>query len=294
MVVTSRAPVRIDLAGAWTDVDIFAKGAGGAVVNATIDKYVVGTLRSAEGGDGISVEYRCELPAGSGLGTSAALNVCWLSLVAAGDPEDETYRVRIAELAYDLEAMLGILGGKQDQYASALGGFNYLRFAERVTAEQLHLDPAFVSELEQSLVLCYTGKSRLSSRIHENVWGAFRRGAETTISALYRLRETANRMRTALMDADMAAFVSLVSESWACQKALDASVTNSDIERMFAAAGGAGATGGKACGAGGGGCLLFCCTPESHSTVADAMAHAGALVIPFKFESQGLHVTRAE
>ncbi|MDH7570513.1 MAG: GHMP kinase, partial [Armatimonadota bacterium] len=159
MIIRSKAPVRIDFAGGWTDVSIFAASAGGAVVNATIDKYVHGRMHvldtagpvkkkvsgpsgkfvvETDAQEGIEVAYRSDLPAGSGLGTSATLNVVWLSLIKSRVLNDDD-RKMIAELAYDLERILGILGGKQDQYASALGGFNYFTFTESVGHERLHL-----------------------------------------------------------------------------------------------------------------------------------------------------------
>src|SRR5581483_1104275 len=134
MIVTSRAPVRIDFAGGGTNVNVFARGAGRAVCNAAINHYVSGKLEILDSEDqseaaltrmaelksreGMSVSYQSDLPSGSGLGTSSALNVVWLSLVKSQITSDED-RARIAELAYQLEEMLGILGGKQDQYASA-------------------------------------------------------------------------------------------------------------------------------------------------------------------------------
>ena len=302
----SRAPVRIDFAGGWTDVNIFAQGAGGVVVNAAINHYVTGTLEVQEENEhsgphlssgaghekeGIGVSYRSELPSGSGLGTSSALNVVWLSLVKSQITSDED-RARIAELAYQLEEMLGILGGKQDQYASAFGGFNAMTFGEGVTVERLAVPEEMVAALESRLVLCYTGKPRLSGSIHENVWGAFRRGVPETVNALYSLRDCALRMREALLNADVELFADLLSENWRHQKALDASVTNAQIEALFEEALSAGAIGGKACGAGGGGCLLFCCLPGKRLAVSDALAMAGARVIPFQFDFTGLQVTK--
>jgi|SRR5579871_2434403 len=304
MRVTSRAPVRIDFAGGWTDVNIFARGAGGVVVNAAINHYVTGTLEvldeSEHGGphlshtagvgkEGIGVSYQSELPSGSGLGTSSALNVVWLSLVKSQIATDED-RARIAELAYQLEEMLGILGGKQDQYASAFGGFNAMTFGETVEVERLTVPEEMVAELENRLVLCYTGKPRLSGSIHENVWGAFRRGVPETVNALYSLRDCALRMREALLNSDIGAVADILSENWQNQKALDASVTNVQIEDLFAEAYATGAIGGKACGAGGGGCLLFCCAEGTHLQVSDALALAGARVIPFQFDFTGLQV----
>jgi D-glycero-alpha-D-manno-heptose-7-phosphate kinase len=109
MIIRSRAPVRIDFAGGWTDVPIFAAGAGGLVVNAAINHYVSGRMEihdseetpvaaDDENPEGLSVSYQSDLPSGSGLGTSSALNVVWLSLVKSQITSDED-RGRIAELA---------------------------------------------------------------------------------------------------------------------------------------------------------------------------------------------------
>lgn len=301
MIIESRAPVRVDFAGAWTDVNIFARGAGGAVVNATIDKYVHGRLEvhdtvGAEEApqEGIRVTYWCDLPSGSGLGTSAALNVCWLSLVRQQVAPDLAQKQRIAELAYQLEELLGILGGKQDQYAAAVGGICYMTFGDTVNVERLPVTKSTITELESRLVLCYTGKSRLSSTIHEDVWGAFRRGETTTVNALYDLRNCAVRMRTVLLNGTANEFGDLIGQSWKLQKALAPSVTNEQIEGLFRVAYDAGALSGKACGAGGGGCLLFFTELGRKQPVSEALAKAGARIIPFRFEDEGLQVSTLE
>jgi D-glycero-alpha-D-manno-heptose-7-phosphate kinase len=306
MIIKSRAPVRIDFAGGWTDVPIFSSGAGGMVVNAAIRHYVSGRMEihdseetqalsppSDQSSEGLSVSYQSDLPSGSGLGTSSALNVVWLSLVKSQITTDED-RGRIAELAYNLEEMLGILGGKQDQYAAAYGGFNSMTFGEAVAVERLSVSEAMVTELESRLVLCYTGKPRLSGNIHENVWGAFRRGAPATVNALYTLRECAVQMREALLHGDSEAFGALLSRNWQNQKALDPSVTNPQIEALFARAEAAGSVGGKACGAGGGGCLLFFAASGGQAALSEALAQEGARIIPFQFDFDGLQVTREQ
>jgi D-glycero-alpha-D-manno-heptose-7-phosphate kinase len=296
LIVTSRAPVRIDFGGAWTDVNIFSHAAGGVVLNATIDKYVTGKIQIREGGEeaqareGIGVSYGFDLPSGSGLGTSAALNVVWLSLIKSQITSGEQ-RKQIAELAYQLEEMLGILGGKQDQYAAAMGGFNLMRFgADGVTVEPLAVPRETVRELESRSVLCYTGKPRLSGTIHENVWGAFRQGRPATVGALYAMRDLALRMAPALSSGDIDAFADLLADNWQSQQALDPSVTNAQIEDLFETAIRAGARGGKACGAGGGGCLYFVTRPGRREAVAEALAGAGARLIDFAFEFDGLAV----
>lgn len=298
MIVKSKAPVRIDFAGGWTDVDIFAKGAGGAVLNATIDKYVTGEMAVRDGSigpegehqDGITISYQSELPAGSGLGTSSALNVVWLSLVKSRITSAED-RKTIAGLAYELEAILGILGGKQDQFASALGGFNFMTFGDKVEVEQLEVPPAVVRELEDRLVLCYTRKPRLSGNIHENVWGAYRKGVPETVNALFTLRDIAYKTKEALLTGNLDEFADLLNENWSCQKKLDASITNDQIEELFEETFEHGAIGGKACGAGGGGCVLFFTKPNRRKDVQNIIRALGSRVIPFKFEFSGLQVT---
>ena len=297
MIIASKAPVRIDFAGGWTDVDIFSKGAGGAVLNATIDKYVTGRLEMLDGSrtedgchqDGITVSYQSDLPAGSGLGTSATLNVVWLSLVKT-QVKDVDDKKQIAGLAYELEAILGILGGKQDQYASAIGGINFMTFGEKVDVEQLDLPPEVIQELEDRLVLCYTGKQRLSGNIHENVWGAYREGSADTVNALYGLRSIAYNMRYVLLSGRLDEFADLMNQNWECQKKLDASVTNPQIEELFEGAFKHGAMSGKACGAGGGGCVLFFAEPNRRRSVEEVVESLGSRVIPFKFEFGGLQV----
>jgi len=297
VLVISRAPVRIDFAGGWTDVDIFAKGAGGAVLNATIDKYVWGKLeihdtvdaQRTQEKEGMGVSYESDLPSGSGLGMSSALNVVWLSLIKSHVTSVDDKKM-IANLAYDLERMLGILGGKQDQYASALGGFNFMTFDDEVEVEQLNLDPGLIEEMQDRLVLCYTGKPRLSSNIHENVWGAYRRGVPQTINALYNLRNVAVRMKTVLEGGDLDEFSQLLNQNWKHQKELDPSVTNEQIDGLFETACAAGAISGKACGAGGGGCVVFFCEPGKKTSVAKAVEDAGTRYIDFKFDFSGLQV----
>ncbi|GAB4464703.1 MAG: GHMP kinase [Armatimonadaceae bacterium] len=294
--ISSRAPVRIDFGGAWTDVDIFSHAAGGVVLNATIDKYVSGKMRVLESGtdaaarEGLDVHYGFDLPSGSGLGTSASLNVVWLSLIRSQTAASGN-RQQIAELAYRLEEVLGILGGKQDQYAAAIGGINLMHFdRDGVRVETLSVPHETVQALEQRSVLCYTGKPRLSGSIHENVWGAFREGRSETVSALYNLRDLALQMVPALTEGNLDVFADLIAQNWQNQKSLDASVTNDQMETLFDVAHRAGARGGKACGAGGGGCLYFVAEEGKRDAVAAALHEAGARIIDFCFEFDGLTV----
>ena len=104
-VILVRAPVRIDFAGGWTDVPPYADEKGGTVVNATINKFVEGKFITDDQ-DRISVEYRSDIPASSGLGTSATMNVVWLKLI-----NNDLDSANVAEKSYWLEKLLGIAGG---------------------------------------------------------------------------------------------------------------------------------------------------------------------------------------
>ena len=284
---SAQAPARIDFGGAWTDVDLYAQSFGGAVFNATINHYVTGEQIVTD--EGLQVRYGFELPTGSGLGTSAALNVCWFGLI---DGRGKLDRRKVAEQAYGLEELLGILGGRQDQYAAAFGGFNLMRFGggSSVEVEQVALAPETITALEKRSVLVYTGTPRLSGNIHESVWGGFRAGRTKTVAAFHGLREVGLAMPEALQHGNLSAFAALLEQNWEHQKDLDPSVSNPQIEKLFAVAQSAGALGGKACGAGGGGCLYFVTEEGQQAAVANALVAAGARYIPFQFESEGLRV----
>ncbi len=293
-----KAPVRIDFAGGWTDIQPFAELEGGAVLNAAINRHVEGVLEIREGKSGgidagrilsqnagISISYGSDLPGGSGLGTSAAMNVVFLFLIRYELFKNEK-PVAIAEAAFEMERLLGIKGGKQDQYASALGGINFMTFTDKVKVEKLKVKKSVREQLEKNLVLCYSGKSRLSGNIHDKVWGRYLKGE--TVDAFQGLKRVACDMKRALLDGNIREFACLMSANWEYQKQLDSSVTNPMTERLFRAAYKSGAAGGKACGAGGGGCLLFVCEDGRAASVKNALAQAGGRVIPFKFSEKGL------
>ncbi len=330
--VRARAPVRIDFAGGWTDVALFAQETPGAVVNAAISIYSYASIRREEAQGGIRIfatdfdlyieaadirrlEYdgnadlvkaairhlrvdesflittRSDAPPGSGLGTSAAMGVALIGALTSlvGRP---LLGHEIAEMASEIErAELHILGGKQDQYASALGGVQFMEFhGEGVRAAPLRLAPATEFALQKHLVLCYTEQSRLSGDIHQRVTDAFRQGEGATTGAIADLKRIAREMKDALLLGDLDAFAALVSANWENQKRLHPSVTNERIEELFAIAARSGAAGGKACGAGGGGCLVFIAQPDREHILRQALKDAGARVIDFVFDHRGLQV----
>jgi len=344
MLIRSRAPVRVDFAGGWTDVALFARETPGFVINAALNVYSYATIRTSavkagtsqlqhetdltdqsvsiyssdfdvfvEAKDIRKLEYdgnvdlvkaairRMEVPGGfdmitqsvappgSGLGTSASMGVSLLGALAkyAGK---HLLQYELAELASTIEREeLGILGGKQDHYASALGGISFMEFrGEDVKASRLILQRDTYLELEKNLVLCYTGKSRLSGDIHKNVTDAYKAKDPNTVDAIETMKRLTIEMKNALMSGDLDVFGKLMSENWRNQKRLHASVTNPDIDRLFDLAMTNGAVGGKACGAGGGGCILFYCQPDSAHRVRRVLEEARVQVIDFNLDDGGL------
>ena len=350
MLIRTRAPVRIDFAGGWTDVALFTEESKGLVVNGAINRYAYATLAFegvtdfpdsvelqrvidksiriysadfdtfVEAEDVRQLEYdgnidlvkaavrqmsiqfggfdlitQSNAPPGSGLGTSAAMGVTLIGVLGA--IKDVTYvPYQYAELASSIERHeLGILGGKQDHYASAIGGISFMEFRdEEVKTSSLTLPADIRYELEKNLVLCYTGQSRLSGNIHQNVTQAYKREEPGVRKALDNLKEIAELTKNALMRGRLAEFGKLLTENWQNQKKLHPSVTNDRIEKLFKIANENGAIGGKACGAGGGGCLLFYCQPTREHSVRQKLEDAGTRIIDFNFDFNGLQVWKAD
>jgi D-glycero-alpha-D-manno-heptose-7-phosphate kinase len=323
----AQAPLRLDLAGGWTDVPPFSQREGGVVVNATIGLYTRVELRLGgklirlvaedlnvtvemvdSGGlvaDGrlplhkaglrmFPVSFPCTLttrsdaPAGSGLGSSGALDVALVAALCLARRE-RLDRREIAQHAWQLEAVEAALpGGKQDQFAAALGGMQRLSFRDPdVGVEPLTLDPAFAAALERQLVLCYTGRSRVSSDTIARVVAAYERGDPGVTGALRAMKDVAERMAEALRSGDVAKVGALLAENWTHQRALDAGIVTPEMARLEAALAAAGALGGKAAGAGAGGCMFFL-MPDGSGKGAAAARAAGAEVLPLVWAVEGM------
>ncbi len=295
MKTTAEAPVRIDFAGAWTDVPTFYETFGGATLNAAIRKYVHGELLSGDHRktkDGMTVHYEADLPWGAGLGSSATMNVLWLGLIKGRPLSSVQERLIVAEDAFKIEKVLGIIGGKQDQCASAVGGINVFEFSkDGIRALPVGLSASRVRELESCLLLCYTRMARLSSRIHENVWGNFAKGHLDIIDALIKMRDSAYEGKDALEKGDFDRFGKILSMQFECTKIMDSSTSNQMLEDLFSLVKGD-ILGGKPCGAGGGGCVVFCCDGEqAKRRAAEKITNAGYNVLDLAFDFQGLRVS---
>jgi D-glycero-alpha-D-manno-heptose-7-phosphate kinase len=327
MVFHASAPVRLDFAGGWTDVAPFALEERGMVVNAAIELRAEAQVRT--GGEGFLLHSddlkdslhlpgpealaaggrldllkaalrrsglgaaelltRCAAPAGSGLGSSGALDV---ALVAALDAARGIRRapLELAEEAFALESVeAGLPGGRQDQYAAALGGFHRLEFDHgRVTPHRLAIHPEFAGELASRIVVCYTGVSRVSSRAIERVVDSYRRGDSQVVGALRGLADVAVRMSEAFIAQDLARIGRLLSENWILQQRLDPAMRTAEMAALESTMAEAGVLGCKAAGAGAGGSMFF--LVKEPALAASAAHQAGARVLPVAWSVEGVRV----
>jgi D-glycero-alpha-D-manno-heptose-7-phosphate kinase len=321
------APVRLDLAGGWTDVPPFSAREGGVVVTAAIRLFAHAEVQLGGSGfrlisedlqdrlevsdsaglvrdgrldlqkaglrmlpvGGCTLTTRSDAPPGSGLGSSGALDVALVAALssARGESPDP---VAIAETACHLEAVeAGIPGGRQDQFASSHGGFLRLEFQDpEAEVRRLKLEPGFIAELARRTVLCYTSASRFSGTTIERVMRAYEQGDRNVVAALHGLREVAEAMTDALQAADFGTIGRLLAKNWDHQQALDQRMRTPEMAQLERAMLVAGALGGKAAGSGAGGCMFFL-APEDPSDMLAAASSCGARLLPVRWAMRGVY-----
>jgi len=335
MIYRSKAPLRLGLAGGGTDVSPYSEIYGGAVLNATINRYAYCTIEETNKGtieilaqdikrgksyplaltlpiDGeldlhkgvynriveqfgitkplsFKIYTSCDAPPGSGLGTSSTVVVAilrafteWLNL-PLGDYD-------MAFLAYQIERLdLGLRGGKQDQYAATFGGFNFIEFYDndRVIVNPLRIKPWIINELESSMVLYYTGTSRSSDKIIAEQQNNTKNNNTSSIEAMHRIKQNSVLMKNYLLKGDLPLFAKTMGAEWENKKLMAKSITNENIDRIYAMAMEAGAYGGKISGAGGGGFMFFMIDPIKKMGLVDQLQKLDGDVVNFHFCEQG-------
>ena len=325
----ARAPLRLSFCGGGTDVSPYPEEHGGMVLSATINQYAYASLRPRRDSRltlasldydvvarydhprrmrfdgnldlikavvralkvrrGADLWVHSDAPPGSGLGSSSTLVVAligvlceWLKRPLSG--------YEVAELAYRIERVdMKLAGGRQDQYAAAFGGFNFIEFGpDGAVVNPLRIRPDVLNELEYRLLLCYMGQTRQSARIIERQTKSYREGRRPVVQALHRLKEETLEMKKALLLGKVDAIGALLPEAGEQKKRLDPDISNSHVDRLYLKARKEGAIGGKMPGAGGGGYFLFLTRFDRKHRVAAALEKLGGQVVPFQFERRGL------
>jgi D-glycero-alpha-D-manno-heptose-7-phosphate kinase len=229
-----------------------------------------------------------DAPPGSGLGSSSAMIVALIGALALRNglhlPADD-----IAELAYAIERDdLGIVGGMQDQYACTFGGFNFIEFgADGVHVTPLRLSENAIAELHYHLILCDTGKTRLSSNIVRDQTDGVVAEDQRVMESLASLKEMTIVMKRRMLKGQLMAFGELLDDAWILKQRLSNSISDPSIDEMYAAAKDAGAVGGKLLGAGGGGHLLFFVPFNRRRAVRERLELHGGKIVDFQFDRSG-------
>jgi D-glycero-alpha-D-manno-heptose-7-phosphate kinase len=209
-----------------------------------------------------------ESPMGSGLGSSSALVVTMVQAFATylGAPLGE---YEVARLAFDIERRdLGLSGGRQDQYAAAFGGVNFMEFgaADHVIVNPLRLRSSMLHELEAGIILLFTGASRSSSEVIDTQSKALQSGG-ASLEAMHQLKREAVAMKEALLFGGLTDVAEVLERGWQAKKATSSAVSTPEIEAALAQAMSDGAYAGKVSGAGGGGFIMFIAPPERRAQI---------------------------
>lgn len=231
-----------------------------------------------------------DAPKGSGMGASSTITVAiigafaeWMNL-PLGEYD-------LAHLAYEIERIdLAMAGGKQDQYAATFGGFNFMEFYadDKVIVNPLRIKSEYISEMEFSIILYYTGTSRLSAKIIEQQSNNFNKKSDRSVEAAHRLKEQAVMMKEALLTGNLNTIGQILDYGWQYKKQTAANVSNPVIDEIYASAVNAGASGGKISGAGGGGFMTIYAPNNTKYQVTEVLRKFGGQIFHFSFCPTGL------
>jgi D-glycero-alpha-D-manno-heptose-7-phosphate kinase len=323
-VIITRSPLRITLGGGGTDLPSYYEKHGGFLIAAAIDKYVYITLHQTFEQElivkysrmerltavdevqhpivreclrlvgfqnpSLEITSMADIPAGTGLGSSGSFTTALLKALHVLR-KNIVHPRELAEQACHVELdLLKEPIGKQDQYIAAFGGMTCLEFRPdgSVAAEPLKLDSETLYNLEDNLLLFFTGQSRSASAILREQDDASRSGHAEMEENLHFIKDMATRSRGALQAGELRGFAELMNEHWEKKKERSTQMSSRRIDEWYDLARRNGALGGKLIGAGGGGFLLF--YAEDKSRLRHAMARTGLREVRFRFEPEGTKV----
>jgi D-glycero-alpha-D-manno-heptose-7-phosphate kinase len=238
---------------------------------------------------GVRITTSTDAPAGSGLGASAALAVALLRALRQFKGEEPTALELAGDALHVENVLLGNINGGQDQYAAALGGFHAFEFAgSHVDIHPIEVSAERGRSLEERSVLCYSGESRLSGHVLNQVMADYTRRDHQTVISLRNMKRIAHETREALAGGSFAELGELIKATGETQRAFHPAFTPPAVERLLHIGEQHGALGAKMAGAGGGGCVYFFCEPERTREVRDALIADGTRVLPVQFQREGV------
>ena len=236
----------------------------------------------------------CEVPAGSGLGSSSTLVVAMIRVFVEllNLPLDD---YRIARLAHQIERIdCELQGGRQDQYSATFGGFNFMEFyaKERAVINPLRIKNSIISELESSLVLYFTGISRESAHIISDQSNNVGSGNSQAIEAMHGIKDGTLKMKECLLRGDFTGLVDSIRIGWKHKKNSAKTVSNPYMNMIYDHAMEAGALAGKVSGAGGGGFMWFFVPPQKRMNLIRALQNFDGKVSSCHFTKHGTQAWR--
>jgi D-glycero-alpha-D-manno-heptose-7-phosphate kinase len=323
-VIIARSPLRITLGGGGTDLPSYYREHEGFLIAAAIDKYVYVTVMCPFS-PGIYLKYSAleqvqqvsevrhpiirealemqqlrtpqveittlaDIPAGTGLGSSGSFTTALLKALHT-HRRKAIHSRELAEQACEIEIdRLHEPIGRQDQYIAAFGGITCLTFHHdhRVDVEPLRVSTHTLFDLEDNLLLFFTGFNRAARTILKDQHVRSQAGEQAMLQNLHFIKALACRSREALESGDLVKFGQLMHEHWEHKKRRSGGMSNPQIDKWYALAMNNGAVGGKLVGAGGGGFLMFYASDRSR--LRQAMADAGLEEVRFRFDFEGTKV----
>jgi len=323
--ILSRAPTRITLGGGGTDLQSYYSKYGGFLIAGAINRYCTilankrfypnirlsyskaeikdrvediehrifrAALQLTDISSGIELHSTADVPSNSGLGTSSTFTVALLNALHCYK-KDYVTRRQLAEEACHIE--IDILGepiGKQDQYIAAYGGLTCLTFGKdgHVLMEPLRMSPNTIEQLEDNLILFFTGLERSASEILREQDDKSKVDDTTMIENLHKTKDIGLQTRKYLEKGDIDMLGELFHEHWENKKKRSAFITDPMIDESYDIARKNGALGGKLIGAGGGGFLMFYCNNGVKPKVINAVQKAGLRWEGFHFDYDGAKI----
>lgn len=240
---------------------------------------------------GVNLFLASEVPPGTGLGSSAAVCVSLLktlSVYMGLDLADQEIAEKAFHIARDI---LHKPAGKQDEYGVAIGGLKILHFqAAGTRVEPVRLPPDMLMDLEQNLMLFFTGSSRNSTDILSGQDRSVRQEDESVLEALHLMKGMVPEMRNAVVGGNLDWFGKLLHAGWMIKKRVSSKISSPWIDQIYDEALKSGALGGKITGAGGGGFLLLYCERDRQEDVRTGLRPFGLKEMRFHFDSGGSRV----
>lgn len=320
MIIT-RTPFRISFAGGGSDLPAYYRHEQGAVLSTTIDKYMYLVIHPLFNGNNVLLKYSqtemvsklsdilhpifrealsmynltgvdinsiADIPAGTGMGSSSSFTVGLINAIRAYLGKYSSAE-KLASLACHIELeRVGSPIGKQDQYAAAYGGLNFITFNqdESVKVERIIMDPKVKKRLDENLLLVYIGGKHSANEILKAQQSSFL--SQEKFNQQKRMVRLAYNLRDALQDNNLEDFANILNEGWILKRSLTQGISNDYIDQIYNKGIKAGALGGKLLGAGGAGFILFYCPKEHQVAFRQEMKDFKETM--FSFESQGSQV----